>query len=599
LKTQKRILRFAAFSLVILLVSLLFAIPCFAEEKGVHPILLEKCTAIEAALDAAFLKKADALEAEAEQYRQSDEPLLDASGSPLDKDAVIEALEKNAAALRTASYSAYRLAIVEYAYEVYYIDTFRPIAEVADQMTDFLAGTYDISQLDEIGVSDRLIICYMAAIGDKYASYYNEDAYSDLVSDNNANYSGIGVTVTQLESGYVEIIGVTEASPAEAAGLSVGDVIVAVEGEDFVELGYATAINKIRGEVGTSVTITVARGEERFDVTLTRAELTEYTVTYKMLNGGGGKIGYIRISQFDAGTFGQFKDAVRKLGEAGAEKYVFDVRNNPGGMLESVLAVLDYILPDDTGKPLIRMQYKQDSQAYYSVYDYVKDNESLKELYGDAFNHEMKAPIAVLCNAYTASAGELFTSCLKDFGVAEVFGTVTLGKGTGQSGFMLTDIYAFSDSNTRPSGNSYFIKQVRINVSTFRYAPPISDNYEGIGVSPHHVVELSEEAAAINFFKLTEENDNQLAAAIAYLNEKEGTPYDPSQDQPEPTKNVWSIVLVVGAGILFIILALIALLLFAFLLYTLIRESKREKETRSTLERMRRSEREDQPPTDE
>jgi carboxyl-terminal processing protease len=475
-------------------------------------------------------------------------------------DALIAEMRADASALRLLSPSTYELAIVDYGYETRYVGAYRTMASLAKDMTDILVSSFYLDRLsDESSATDALIYCYMSAVGDRYASYYNEEEFAAYMADNAASYGGIGVTVTQLQSGYVEVIAVTPGSPAEEKGLAIGDLIVAVEGEDFVVLGYTAAINKIRGENGTDITITVERNGERFDVTMTRKTLTEYTVTYKML-ATDEKIGFVRISQFDEGTFGQFRDAITALNTAGAEKYVFDVRNNPGGRLDAVLAVLDYILPDGTGTPLIRMQFKDETVSYNSVFEYIDGSDDLEALYADAKNHQITAPIAVLANGYTASAGELFTSCLSDFGVAEVIGTTTYGKGTGQSGFYLTDYYAYVADGEQ---EMTYYKEALVNISTFRYSPPISDNYEGIGITPDREVELSKEAAAVNFYKLSEELDNQLGAAISYLTERVGVP-NGAVNTEEPT-NIMPVIL----WTLFSVLAAVAVGLSIFLIIAL------------------------------
>ncbi len=533
--TQRKRKTFCFAVILLALLSLFSCVPVSAENTGSHPELQARAAAIESALDIAFDAKADELKALAEDYIANGTVLKDADGNDIDMEAYIDTLFMQAAYLEVYATNSYLLAIVEDLYEDNYVGTFTPISELADEIADFFPTVFYLDRLtDTMMVTDAVIYSYMRLIGDTYASYYNEETYAEYEADNAAEYSGIGVTVTLLDSGYAEVLGVTPDSPAAKAGVEPGDIITAVEGEDFAEIGYSAAINRIRGETGTTVSVTFRRGNDSQTYTMTREKLTEYTVEYRMLASGEGKIGYIRISQFDEGTFGQFKTAYEELGKAGAEKYVFDVRNNPGGRLDSVLAVLEYILPDDTDIPLLHMQYKNKTVTFYSLFDYIEGNETLENLYKDAADHEIKAPFAVLCNEFTASAGELFTSCLMDFGVTSSFGANTYGKGTGQTGFYMTDYYAYGN------GYSVFLEAI-VNISTFHFRTANTPNYEGVGITPTVTVALSEEAAALNFYKLTEENDNQLAAAVAYLSDKPGVPYVEEVPFLESNMVLWTV----------------------------------------------------------
>jgi len=560
---KHRLFRTAVFLLVFVLTVLsVFPVNAVSLNSG----LLVRASAIESALGAAFEEKAAELTLLADEYRTGAKTPTDENGDPLNADEAIAFLESAAAKLPTLKADYYALAIVENAYENEYIGTYRSFATLSSDIADILVTLFDLDKLaTEDSVRDALIRSYTVAIGDTYASYFNESEYAEYMADTEAEYGGIGVTVTQLEDGYVEVLSVTPDSPAEKAGIQLGDIIVGVEGEDFVKIGYSNAINRIRGNEGEAVTITVKRDEAVFEVTMVRETLVEYTVTYKMLSDG--KTGFIRISQFDEGTFTQFVAAYEALGSAGAEKFVFDVRNNLGGKLEAVLGVLEYILPDKNGAPLIRMQYKNTSISYASVFEYIERagyGSDVERQYAKAKNHQIDAPIAVLCNGFTASAGELFTSCLKDYGIAEVIGTTTYGKGMGQTGYYLTDYYANSGKTIT------YYKEAVFNLSTFYYAPPVSDNYEGKGITPDRIVELSEDAAKINFYKLPEEMDGQLSAAKEYLAEKNGVTYvPPTEEEPGDTLSVilWTV---------FAALAAIIVALCAFLVVMLVHERKKK-----------------------
>ena len=387
----------------------------------------------------------------------------------------------------------------EYAYNVYYIGEFRTVDECAEEIYDIIVNLPAVRAIADVDTATALFVsAYARALGDNYGYYYPPSDYEDYTEDMDGEYTGIGVSVTLLESGYAEILSVFAGSPAEDAGLWPGDILVAVEGEDFAVIGYSDAIDKIRGLVGTDVTITIERDGDRFDVTMTRRRVTEETVSYKMLSGN---VGYIRISSFDGTTYTQFVAAHRALDAQGAVSFVFDLRNNPGGTLTSVVSVLEYILPDGD---IVTMNYKIDGwdKVIDSIYD-INDPDENNVRYMDTrtycANHAITKPMVVLANGNTASAGELFTSSLRDYEVATVIGEQTFGKGVGQVSF---------DIGVDGAG---------LTLTIFSYDPPVQPNYHGIGITPDVSVSLSEEAAKKNLYKLPLEEDAQLLAALEVL----------------------------------------------------------------------------------
>ena len=488
---------FAFFLLLALLVCSLSSFPLSAAESNLY---LEAYAAeIDLMLSAALQGKATALEAEGDA--------------------------ESASLLRGFSFHAHRIAIVDFYYSQTYVKVYKGAAEVATEMIDFLVENFYLDQLTtpEL-VTDALVLCYTRAVDDVYASYANEETYV-APEDEETEYVGIGVTVELLADGYAKVIEVASGSPAEGAGMRLGDILIAVEGEDFALLGYDNAINRIRGEEGTEVTVTVRRGEASIDFTMKRKKLAIRSVSFRMLAESEEKIGYIRITKFDGTTFAQFVEAIETLEQEGAASFVFDVRQNPGGRLDVVVAMLDYILPDGTGFPIVRLQYRNTTESIEGIADYFSGSESMAKVYGysKALNHSIDKKMTVLCDAYTVSAAELFTSCLKDFGLAEVFGSTTYGKGMGQS--ELTIPYSYEGE---PLQDGDPISCIR--VSTFYYSPPVSDNYEGVGVTPHHAVSLSEELINAPLSDLTYSTDLPLQAAVAFL--ESDTPNTEGQVQP-------------------------------------------------------------------
>jgi carboxyl-terminal processing protease len=232
--------------------------------------------------------------------------------------------------------------------------------------------------------------------------------------------------------------------------------------------------------------LTLLRNGEEQEVSSLRTPLEVITVKYHVFSGDSS-VGVIRISAFYSKTPMEVKAAVETLKGLGCTKFIFDVRYNGGGEKNSIVNTLDYILPE--GK-LLDVVYK--GSAGTKTY---RSDESY-----------LDAKVAVLINNSTASAAELFAAALRDFTDAGKFdatlvGTTTYGKGVFQTIFELSDGSAFK-------------------VSCGRYDPPSGVNYDGIGVAPDVFAELSEESKKINFYKLTDENDDQLILAASILSSK-------------------------------------------------------------------------------
>ncbi len=465
--------------------------------------------AAEASLRALVLSSLDELEKSG---------VTDVLGNPVENFSDYRAL------LSGGGFRPSKLLYAELLYRSYYVGTYQELNSLLPDIVKNLLSLYDAEKLTNgSDITDAMMHCYYYTLGDQYGNYFSVEDFGDYNDDLTASYVGIGVQVILLQSGYMEVIRVYSGTPALEQGLREGDIVVAVEGEDVAELGYYPTIAKIKGEEGTYVTITVLRGDERIDFTLRRARLTEYTVEGTLLTENGyPTVGYLRINEFDDGTFRQFIDTYTRLKAEGAASFVFDVRANPGGKLEAIVAVLEYILPNG---PIAKMNYKNpaDDFTISSVFDVLNETHSLYQSYRAIYNelgssdHVVTEPFTVLVNAHTASAGELFSSAIRDYAnrgeiIAHLFGVNTYGKGMGQSSFPL---------GVLDETGTYFTQDgTYLNVSTFYYDPPYGPNYEGIGVEPHVTVELSEEAQNKSVLKLTFEEDSQLQAALSWLAER-------------------------------------------------------------------------------
>ncbi len=346
---------------------------------------------------------------------------------------------------------------------------------------------YSYYDLDTEAILDSMIDGFAYGTGDRYAEYYNAEEFALLTAENEGEMQGIGVNVIfNTEYKAIEIINVMPDSPALEAGVLPGDLIVSVglgeNAQSVAELGYNPALKLLQGTAGTICEFTVARGEfyeQSLTFSIERNFVTVQTVTHHIYEKSPD-VGVIRILSFDGVTPDQFIEALDALMAKGAKKFVFDVRNNPGGDLNAICHILDFILPEG---PII---HTKDKGGNASV---IKSGPE-----------EFTAPMVVLCNGNTASAAELFTSALMDYDKAVSVGDVTYGKGSMQTLLPLSD----------GSG---------IKLTTKMYFPPFSDGYDGIGITPDIEIPMAEEYQNVNLFKIPDAEDTQLQRAVQYLNE--------------------------------------------------------------------------------
>ena len=321
----------------------------------------------------------------------------------------------------------------------------------------FMALYYDESLLaDSNAYTDALVRSLVFATGDDYGVYRTAEEYASYISSMSGSSGGIGITVRKNYSdGTVTVIRLIDDSPAQRAGVMIGDVLYSVEGMVVTAETMDEAFARMQGEVGTAIHFSVLRGDAVIDFEIVRENLSNLTVSYSMLEG---KIAYISIYGFKQNTFQYFKKALDEAEAAGAVGFIFDVRSNPGGYLSSVWNVLDYLAPKDT--ELFSYGTAGEVTAYFS------DDE-----------HQLSVPCVVLCSEATASAGELFTSALRDYNDWEILkatvigaSKATFGKGIMQGSFRLSD-------------GSY------LTMTTSFYNPPCGVNYHGVGIIPDIVCE--------------------------------------------------------------------------------------------------------------
>ncbi len=309
---------------------------------------------------------------------------------------------------------------------------------------------YAIMPFDKEEALSNAIFFYVASLEDPYCSYMDADEYATYLEELSGSFTGIGVNVITtseiLENGLL-IYRVIGNSPAELAGLKNGDIIIEADGVSFINYPYEDAVDLMLDELGTTINLVVDRNGERLEFNIVRQNFTKRLVDYEIIEN----LGYVTVYQFEAAALDQFKAALNELEKAGVKGYIFDMRNNPGGELNTVKNMVDLLVPKDE---IVVLQYKDyESSLYASDNDYIEK------------------PCVVLINGESASAAELFSSALRDIRGSKLIGEQTFGKGVGQTSFSLSDGSA-------------------LKFTTFRYVTKSRYNYDGIGLEPDYVVEL-------------------------------------------------------------------------------------------------------------
>jgi len=254
---------------------------------------------------------------------------------------------------------------------------------------------------------------YVSGLGDPYSAYMTKEVYESWIVSGTGNYSGVGITFSENESGNFEVISINPGSPAEKAGVEPGDLILKVDDKAYTDSDIMASA--IRGKKGTDVKLTMSHKGKEKEITMTRDEIIMQSVTSEMLDDS---IGYIKIDSFIDNTGEDFSDALDKIEEDNAKGLILDLRNNGGGLVDESVEIADEFLDE-------------------GVVCYVEDKNGNTETY-DAVDGRTKIPTVVLINEGTASASEILAGALKDNGF-EILGTKSFGKGIIQTTFEMDD----------------------------------------------------------------------------------------------------------------------------------------------------------------
>lgn len=342
-----------------------------------------------------------------------------------------------------------------------------------------LIDTLYLEDVDNDAFATGIYRGFISSLGDPYSTYFTKEEYANLIESSSGVYHGIGAVVSQdVKTGIFTIVKPYKDGPAYKAGLLPEDIIYKVEGEEVTGKDLTEVVSKIKGKVGSKVNVSIYREgvTDAIDVTITRQKISVPTIEHAVLDDN---IGYIQILEFDEITISQFSDTLDAMDKDGIEGLVIDVRNNPGGLLDSVVKILDRIIH----KGLI-------------VYTEDKYDKRVEEKAVDSEHYDK--PIVVLINGNSASASEIFAGALQDYDKATVVGTTSFGKGIVQNVIPLTDGTA-----------------VKLTIS--KYFTPEGRDIHGSGIEPDIEIELEDELKQL--ITIPHDQDNQLQKAIEVLKE--------------------------------------------------------------------------------
>lgn len=349
------------------------------------------------------------------------------------------------------------------------------VSDKLDTLEQVLGGFY-FDDVDDTAASENIYKAYLSSYGDKYTVYYTAEEYKAITQATSGTYFGIGVVVSKNDDGTIKVVLPYENCPGSEAGMLIGDTIIKVNGISVIDRDLSAVVADIKGAAGSTVEIELVREGNTNPIVLKveRRKIEIPTIVSKMLSGN---IGYIEITEFDEVTYEQFVQSYRELKAQGMVGLVIDIRSNPGGLLTTVVNMLDEILPDGM-----------------IVYTQTKDGK--KSEYKGKNTNQINVPLAVLVNGDSASASEIFAGAVQDYGVGTIVGTTTFGKGIVQTIRPLTDGSA-------------------VKYTIAKYFTPKGQDIHGKGVTPDVAIEL--DPAVKNKTSISVEEDNQLQKAIEII----------------------------------------------------------------------------------
>ena len=352
-----------------------------------------------------------------------------------------------------------------------------PLAKI--NKIENLIDQYYLFDIDKNKQQEGAVEGYVKALGDPYSEFLTKEEMDSLNQQTEGEYAGVGIVVTPSETGAITVVSAIKGSPAFEKGIKKDDIILKINGKDYNASQMNDAVKVMKGKPNTDVKLTIARMENKtskiFDVNITRRMISLTTVNSKKI----GDIGYINITQFDRKTDKEFIEQYENLKKQNVKSIVLDLRNNPGGLLDSTVKIADYLLPQGVIVKTVDKNKKEDVQ---------KSDSS-----------EQNLPMVVLVNGSSASASEILTGALKDYKKATIVGEKTFGKGIVQTIIPMD-------------------KGEGLKLTISEYFSPNGNKIHKQGVKPDVEIKLDEKAKGIGVEFMKE--DNQLQKTLEILNKK-------------------------------------------------------------------------------
>lgn len=320
------------------------------------------------------------------------------------------------------------------------------VARKINSIEKLIDSEYTGGKVDKEKIEDYAYKGMIAGLGDVYSAYYNKSEFKEMMEETDGTFSGVGLQVLQdSKTGEISVIKVMKDTPAQGKGIEKGDILLKVDNKSVKDQSLSDVIQKIRGEKGTKVRLTLSHNSKEYQVTITRSVIETPTIESKMLEG---KIGYIQIIEFDEVTVNQFKSALSSLKKKGMKSLILDVRDNPGGLIEVVAKVANEL---QSGGVIVS----------------TKDKKGKEKVYNADKDTSVDMPMCLLVNENSASASEILAGTLKDHKLATLVGKKTFGKGIVQGFYNAGDggylKLTFAEYYT-PNGNNIHKKGINPNV---------------------------------------------------------------------------------------------------------------------------------------
>ena len=290
----------------------------------------------------------------------------------------------------------------------------------------------------------------MESLGDPYSVYYgSSDEGKNFVESVTGEFVGVGLSLEDY-NGQCRVVAPIPDTPADKSGIKSGDIVKKINGIDISKKTLDEAVSMMRGEEGTKVTLVIDRGGKTLSFTLTREKIKTVSVNYKMLDN---EIGYIQITSFDNDSNVEFRLAKTALINKGAKSLILDLRNNPGGLVNTALDIANQLMPEG---PIT----------------YFEQKDTILETYSADGNSKLGLPMVLLVNEGSASASEILAGALQDSKTATLVGTTTFGKGVAQQ------VSELSDGST-------------MKLSMFYFLTPNKNKIDHVGITPDYTVQNS------------------------------------------------------------------------------------------------------------